>query len=171
MPRGFEKESFPLMPFVLQAGEMLPWGTAESIPEQAFVEFWIEIPPEVTKEQLLSEMQEAVADAAAGSATLRRVETRWEARTRFLPGSRMPDDNPALAVLGANMQAVTGQPPVYAPAPFACDAFMFNLRSPTPVALLGPRGANAHAPDERVVVEDLVTLAKTYALTIADWLG
>jgi acetylornithine deacetylase len=170
LPRGFEGESFPLMPFLLQAGETLPWGTAESIPETAFVEFWIEIPPEVTMEQLQSELQAAVAEAAQGSATLQRVATRWEERTRFLPGSRMADDHPALSVLGANLAAVTGRPPAFSPAPFACDAFMFNLHSPTPVALLGPRGANAHAPDERVVVEDLVTLAKTYARTIADWL-
>jgi acetylornithine deacetylase/succinyl-diaminopimelate desuccinylase-like protein len=35
---------------------------------------------------------------------------------------------------------------------------------------LGPRGANAHTRDEWVQVEDLVTLTKTFALTIADWL-
>jgi acetylornithine deacetylase len=159
------------MPFALKAGEQLPWGTTESIPETAWVEFWIEIPPGVTVEELQSELKGAVAEAATSAATLRRVTTRWEERTRFLPGSRMRDDHPLLKILGANLDAVTGQPPVYTPAPFACDAFMFNLHSPTPVVLLGPRGTNAHAPDERVVVEDLVTLAKTYALTIADWLG
>lgn len=170
MPAGFEHETFPLMPFVLKAGELLPWGTTESIPETAWVEFWIEIPPGVTKEDLHSELKAAVAEAAKDSATLGRVTTRWEERTRFLPGSRMTDDHPLLKVLGANMAEVTGRPPVYAPAPFACDGFMFNLHSPTPVVLLGPRGTNAHAPDERVVLEDLVTLAKTFALTISDWL-
>jgi acetylornithine deacetylase len=170
-PAGFENETFPLMPFVLQAGEQLPWGTAESIPETAWAEFWIEIPLGVTMEELQSELKGAVLEAATRAPTLQRVTTRWEERTRFLPGSRMRDDHPLLGVLGANMEAVTGQPPVYAPAPFACDAFMFNLHSPTPAMLLGPRGVNAHAPDERVVIEDLVTLTKTYALTIADWLG
>jgi acetylornithine deacetylase len=38
------------------------------------------------------------------------------------------------------------------------------------VVVLGPRGGNAHAPDEWVDVEDLIVLTKTYALTIADWL-
>jgi acetylornithine deacetylase len=47
---------------------------------------------------------------------------------------------------------------------------MFNLHSPTPVVIFGPQGGNAHAPDEWVDVEDLITLTKTYALTIADWL-
>jgi acetylornithine deacetylase len=47
---------------------------------------------------------------------------------------------------------------------------MFNLHSPTPVAILGPHGANAHAPDEWVDTEDLIKLTKTFALTIAGWL-
>ena len=87
-------------------------------------------------------------------------------------GQRMPDDHPALAVLTANSRR--GDRPAartIGPAPFACDGFIFNLHSPTPVVVLGPRGANAHAPDEWVDIEDLVTLTKTYALTIAEWLG
>ena len=58
---GFENDVFPLMPFVLRAGDLLPWGTGEAIPETAWVEFWIEIPPGVTVEQLKSELQAVVA--------------------------------------------------------------------------------------------------------------
>ena len=168
--KGFENDVFPLMPFVLRAGELLPWGTGEAIPETAWVEFWIEIPPGVTEEQLKSELRAVVDRTTEVTPALQRVSVRWEERTRFLAGSSMPDDHPALAVLTANLAAVTGQPPAYGPAPFACDGFIFNLHSPTPVVVLGPRGGNAHAPDEWVDVEDLVALTKTYALTIADWL-
>jgi acetylornithine deacetylase len=169
-PEGFENDVFPLMPFIVRAGELLPWGTGEAIPETAWVEFWIEIPPGVTKQQLQSELKEVVAGAVETTPTLQRVTTRWEERTRFLAGSGMPADHPIIARLAENLRAVTGEPPAYGPAPFACDAFVFNLLSPTPVVILGPRGANAHAPDEWVDVEDLVALTKTYALTIADWL-
>ena len=58
--KGFENDVFPLMPFVLRAGELLPWGTGEAIPETAWVEFWIEIPPGVTEEQLKSELRAVV---------------------------------------------------------------------------------------------------------------
>jgi acetylornithine deacetylase len=170
-PAGFETDTFPIMPFALRAGELLPWGTGESIPETAWVEFWIEIPPGVTQVELQGELKAAVADAAATTPTLQRVSTRWEERTRFLPGSSMPTHHPALAALARNLEAVSGLPPAIGPAPFACDGFVFNLLSPTPVALLGPRGTNAHAPDERVVIADLVTLAKVYALTASEWLG
>ena len=169
-PKGFENDVFPLMPFTLRAGELLPWGTTEAIPSDAWVEFWVEIPPGVTKEQLQGELHAVVAGATAKSPTLQRVTTRWEERTRFLAGSSMPDDHPILPVLAANLNQVTGRVPSFEPAPFACDGFIFNLHSPTPLVILGPRGANAHAPDEWVELEDLVSLAKTYALTIADWL-
>jgi acetylornithine deacetylase len=169
-PAGFENEVFPLMPFILRAGELLPWGTQDAIPDSAWLEFWIEIPPGVTQPQLLAELQDAVAQASAVTPALQRVTTRWEKRTRFLPGTSISADQPAIRTLAANLELVTGQPASYRPAPFACDAFMFNLCSPTPCVLLGPRGGNAHAPDEWVEVEDLITLTKTFALTIVDWL-
>jgi acetylornithine deacetylase len=169
-PIGFESDVFPLMPFIMRAGELLPWGTGEAIPETAWVEFWIEIPPGVTKEQLQSELKDVVARATEATPALQQVSTRWEERTRFLAGSGMPDGHPLVEKLAENLRAVTGEPPAYGPAPFACDGFVFNLLSPTPVVIFGPRGGNAHARDEWVDVEDLVTLTQTYALTIADWL-
>ncbi len=169
-PKGFEDDVFPLMPFVLQAGELLPWGTGEAIPETAWVEFWIEIPPGVTEDELRSELEEVVAKRTEVTPALQRVSTRWEPRTRFLPGSTMSEDNPVIELLATNLESVTNRPASHMPAPFACDGFIFNLHSPTPVVIFGPRGGNAHAPDEWVNIEDLITLTKTYALTIADWL-
>jgi acetylornithine deacetylase len=169
-PKGFENDVFPLMPFLLRAGEMLPWGTGEAIPETAYFEFWIEIPPGVTEDGLRSELNEVVEKTTQVTPALQRVSTRWELRTRFLPGSTMSEENPVFKLLTRNLESLTGQPPSHEPAPFACDGFVFNLHSPTPVVIFGPRGGNAHAPDEWVDVEDLVTLTKTYALTIADWL-
>lgn len=169
-PKGFENDTFPLMPYVVRAGEVLPWGTGEAIPEAAWVEFWIEIPPGVTEDELQAELNGVVARAAEATPTLQRVTTRWEKRTRFLAGSSMAEHHPVVGMLADNLRSVTGEPPAFGPAPFACDGFIFNLHSPTPVVVLGPRGVNAHAPDEWVSVEDLVTLTKTYALTIAGWL-
>ena len=169
-PAGFEQDTFPLMPFVLRAGELLPWGTQDAIPDSAWLELWIEIPPGVSKPQLDAELRAVVERATQTAPALQRVTTRWEERTRFLPGSSMPADHPVLQKLAANLNVVTGRAPEYRPAPFACDVFMFNMYSPTPCMILGPRGGNAHAPDEWVELEDLITLTKTFALTIAEWL-
>lgn len=170
-PKGFENDVFPLMPFLLRAGEMLPWGTGEAIPETAWFEFWIEIPPGVTEDELRSELDDVVEKTTEVTPALQRVSIRWELRTRFLPGSVMSEENPVFKLLTRNLESLTGQPPSHEPAPFACDGFIFNLHSLTPVVIFGPRGGNAHAPDEWVDIEDLVTLTKTYALTIADWLS
>jgi acetylornithine deacetylase/succinyl-diaminopimelate desuccinylase-like protein len=80
----------------------LPWGTGEAIPDTAWVEFWIEIPPGVTEAQLKAELHEVVERTTAVTPALQRVSIRWEERTRFLAGSAMPDDNPVLAALTAN---------------------------------------------------------------------
>jgi len=52
---------------------------------------------------------------------------------------------------------------------FACDTYVFNLHSPTPAFTLGPRGGNAHAADEFVLVEDVVALTRIYARAMLNW--
>jgi len=170
-PEGFEEDTFPMMPFVLRAGEVLSWGTQDAIPDSSYLEFWIEIPPGVTKDQLHSELKSVVERATQVTPSLQRVSTRWEETSRFLPGTGMPADHPIVKTLSENLEVVTGEPSSHAAAPFACDAFMFNEHSSTPAVIFGPRGGNSHAPDEWVEVEDLIRLTKTYALTMADWLA
>lgn len=48
------------------------------------------------------------------------------------------------------------------------DLFMFNDYSSTPAVCFGPGGANAHAADEYVNVDDLVNLSKIFSLFIYD---
>ena len=169
-PAGFEGDTFRLMSFVLRAGDILPWGTNEANPETAWVEFWFEVPPGVTKADLHADIRRMVEGLTGATTSLQHVSWRMEETKRFLPGSSVPADSPILKTLGRAFELASGQTPVFANAPFACDAFMFNLYSPTPCVLLGPRGGNAHTQDEWVEVEDLITLTKVYALTIADWL-
>jgi acetylornithine deacetylase len=169
-PAGFERDHFPLMPLLFQGGEVFPWGTGDAIPDTARLVFWLELPVGVTKAGLQSDIRKMIEELAAGVQEVRGVTWQMEELSRFLPGSGIPADSPILGVLAETMKMATGQPPVLANAPFACDVFVFNLLSPTPCALLGPRGGNAHACDEWVEIEDLVTLTKVFALTIAKWL-
>ena len=168
--KGFENDVFPLMPFVLRAGELLPWGTGEAIPETAWVEFWIEIPPGVTEEQLKAELRAVVDRTTAVTPALQRVSVRWEERTRFLAGSGMPDDHPALAVLTANLAAVTGQPPTMARRRSPATGSSSTCTAPRRWWCSASAGQRARAGRVGGSVEDLVALTKTYALTIADWL-
>jgi acetylornithine deacetylase len=170
-PAGFEGDTFPMMPLLFRAGEVYPWGTGDSIPESAAFDVWFEIPEGVTEAGLKGDIHTLIDRLAQEEPVVQRVSWRMEDQTRFLPGSSIPADSPILRVLGDALALAGGQPPVFANAPFACDVFMFNLHSPTPCVLLGPRGGNAHTRDEWVDVEDLITLTKTFALATAAWLG
>jgi acetylornithine deacetylase len=168
-PLDLQDEVFPWMPFVIRAGEEYPWGTQDAIPDSGYLEFWIEVPPGTTEAELDGELKQVVDEAMGSTPGLQFIDVQWKPRTRFLPGSSMPPDSPILDVLEENLASAAGKPTSRGLAPFGCDAFMFNLHSTTPCALLGPSGGNAHAPDEWVEIEDLVTLTETFAMTIADW--
>src|SRR6185436_3240062 len=93
----------------------------------------------------------------------------YQPTIRYLPGSVM-DQHPFFDVLEQAYRN-SGQDYQVGGAPFACDTFIFNLHSPTPALTLGPRGGNAHAADEFVLIEDVLNLTRIYARAIAAWCG
>jgi acetylornithine deacetylase len=152
----------PIYQYLLRSGEELPWGTAEGSPTAGMLEFWAEILPGTSREELESELRAAVAGATDGTAL------EWEQRTRFLPAV---DADPGAPIVAA-MRAALGKPQAPpATAPFACDAFVFSEHSTTPVVVCGPGGENPHAPDEYVLVDDLHALAAAYVRLASDWCG
>jgi acetylornithine deacetylase len=150
----------PIYQYLLRSGEELPWGTSEGIPPEGVLEFWAEIVPGTTRDELERELREAAGDPPEG------VEVDWEQRTRFLPATSIDPRTPIVEAVRRALGASTSTV-----APFACDAFMFNECSSTPVAVCGPGGANAHAPDEYVLVDHLHTLAAAYVRLVLDWCG
>jgi len=54
-------------------------------------------------------------------------------------------------------------------APFSCDLAIYGDPGGMPAIILGPRGGNLHAPDEWVLVEDILTLTGIYAYFITKW--
>ena len=53
-------------------------------------------------------------------------------------------------------------------ATYGTDYFAFSNYGNTPVIVFGPRGDNVHAPDEYVVLQDLIDLSKIFAGFIYD---
>jgi acetylornithine deacetylase len=51
-----------------------------------------------------------------------------------------------------------------------CDMYVFH-RFGTPAILWGPRGANAHAPDEYVDIKSLVAATETLYAFVTRWCG
>ncbi|HWF72592.1 MAG TPA: M20/M25/M40 family metallo-hydrolase [Solirubrobacteraceae bacterium] len=156
------RRGVPIYQYLLRSGDELPWGTEEGNPTAGMLEFWAEILPGTSREELELELVQAVGAATHGA------DLEWEQRTRFLPAV---DADPHAPIVAA-MRSALGQPGAPpATAPFACDAFVFSEHSNTPVVVCGPGGDNPHAPDEYVLVHDLHTLTSAYVQLALDWCG
>jgi acetylornithine deacetylase len=163
--------SAPGLPVVLssvKAGDFVP-GTGNSVPSKAELEVWVEVYPGTTLDELYSDFIGHLHAVAAETPIIQQCEMTITQLIRFLPGSEIPLDHPIVQAIGSRYEEVMQKPPEVSGAPFACDVYMFNLYSPTPCVILGPRGANAHAADEWVLMDDLVALTKIFALTAAEW--
>ncbi len=106
---------------LLRSGEELPWGTGEGTPSDGMLEFWAEILPGTSRDELDTELRGLVT-AAAGAG----VELTWEQRTRFLPATTIDPEAPVVVAMSS---ALGGAQVESRTAPFACDAFMFNEHS------------------------------------------
>ena len=166
-------QATPGLPVVLSrvvAGDFEP-GSGNGIPSRAQLEVWAEVYPGARFEELYDDFIGPLKRLAAQSAMIQKCEMLVHQVTRFLPGSEIPADHPIVQAVSRQYAQVLKRTPELRGAPFACDVYVFNLHSPTPCVILGPRGENAHAPDEWVMIEDLVALTKIFALTAAEWCG
>jgi len=68
-------------------------------------------------------------------------------------------------------EAYTGQKPGVGGAPFSCDLAVYGEEGGMESIILGPRGGNLHAPDEWVLIEDVLALTGIYAGFIMSWCG
>lgn len=156
----------PIIPTRAEAGDMQA-ELCDVGPEQCDIDIWVECYPGVTEEQLQQELIDGYTAMFGSDAAI----PEFRKVIRFLPGSEVTPDFPLLSVLENEVRSVCEAEPVVKGAPFACDAFMFNLHSPTPAVIIGPSGANAHAADEYVEIDSLLRLTELYARTIAAWCG
>jgi acetylornithine deacetylase len=163
--------STPGLPVVLSriiASDFVP-GTGNSVPSKAELEVWVEVYPGTTQDELYNDFIGYLKQVAAQTPVIQQCEMEITQPIRFLPGSEIPVDHPLVQIVSHYYEQVVSRPPEVRGAPFACDVYIFNLYSETPCVILGPRGANAHATDEWVMLEDLLSLTKIFALTAADW--
>jgi acetylornithine deacetylase/succinyl-diaminopimelate desuccinylase-like protein len=78
-------------------------------------------------------------------------------------------ENPAVRAVALAFEEYTGSAPAVGGAPFSCDLAHYGDAGKMPSVILGPRGANLHAPDEWVLVEDVLALTGIFALLAAAW--
>jgi len=73
------------------------------------------------------------------------------------PWETDPQNTTVRQIINAFSQ-YTGNSPVVGGAPFSCDMAIYSKVGNMPTIILGPRGGNLHAPDEWVLVDDIMSL-------------
>jgi len=90
---------------------------------------------------------------------------------QFAP-AEVPTDAPICAAIGRAHERVTGRQPGIEGVPYGADMRLFMLFGGMPCVMYGAGDVNvAHAPDEHVSIEDLLTAAQTLACMLPDWCG
>lgn len=163
-----ETPGLPVVLNAIQSGDFEP-GAGDGVPGSGRLEVWVEVYPGTACEDLENDFLGNLKQVATHTPVLQQCAMHVRPLTRFLPGSEIPSDHPIVQLVGHEYAQVVGRPAPLRGAPFACDVFVFNLHSPTPCIILGPRGGNAHAPDEWVSIDDLIALTKIFARTAAHW--
>lgn len=163
------KSGYILTPSVvlsyIKGGDFEP-GMADGIPQTCEIEVWVECLPGETLQDVERDFKTRIQTLCTDQLT-HGYEVSWEQITRFLPGSIAQTE--LVPLLCSLVHQEYGVPEEVHMAPFACDAFMFNLYSPSPAVILGPIGENAHAADEFVDVDSLMKLTKVYIVAIEEW--
>jgi acetylornithine deacetylase len=169
-PLFFETE--PLLPsYTLQVGGGGDsYAEVAGIPPECYLMAWIEEYPGGTGEEHAKSFTGFVNAYLERDPDFDGVYPEYAPTIRYLPGSSVDPAHPFLTALASAFHGA-GKEYQLRGAPFAADTYVFNLYSPTPAITLGPRGGNAHAADEHVLVDDVVDLVRIYVRTILAWCG
>ena len=133
--------------------------------------------PDETFEQVTDEIEAHVLAAAAADPWLRRYPPtfRWGGRSmieeqgEIFPSLDLDPTHPGVAALTGAYRAQTGAEPVLDMSPTVTDGGWFG-HARIPAAIFGPGAlAQAHAVDEWLDEEQLVTFAQVMARFIAGW--
>lgn len=92
------------------------------------------------------------------------AQTEW---IKDLPPFEIPQEDPLVQLSVQCFQDVLGKSPAIGPIAAWTDAAFQSIIEARPTVLMGPALPHAaHAPDERVLLDDLVTTCKVVALML-----
>ena len=150
--------SHPLMralplPYPLSVGQVQAGQWSSQVPDRLVFTGRLGVRVDETVEDARAAFEDVVHAACP------EAQIRWSGG-QFAPG--LTDlDHPFVTAVRAAVEAETGAPPALLGVPYGADMRLFSARG-IPVVMLGPGGLElAHAVDERVPVDDLVTVARS----------
>jgi acetylornithine deacetylase len=145
------------LPYPLLVGRVDGGTWSSQVPDRVELEGRVGVPVGTDADAVRAALEAAVRDALDdGEAP---AEVYWTGGA-FLPGETAPDHPWVGAVAGA-IAAERGSRPALVGSPYGADMRLFTARG-IPCVMAGPGGVElAHAVDEWVAVDDLVSVART----------
>lgn len=149
------------------------WGynVPITVPADVKVELYWQLMPGEEKNQVREELFNLLDEMVADKPNDFTERPKVEFPIRFMPGSEIPVNAPLVQSLNRSAKEVMGKAPEIRPNPAPSDMFVVHLDFNIPALHFGPGGGGAHAADEFVIIEDLVTATKVLALFAINWCG
>ena len=152
----------------VQAGDLKPGGNV-GVPDSAWFSIFINTLPGYSEEDLDSEFNNFINKVARENSELFPQPPKIEGLTRYLWPYETDPNHPVVSIMKDGLKSFRKEKAVVEGAKFACDGFIFNKYFSIPTIVFGPRGGNAHAQDEYVLVEDLLLLTKVFLYVALKW--
>ena len=145
------------LPYPLLVGQVSGGTWSSQVPDRVELEGRVGVPVGADAAAVRAALEAAVRDATDDGEAA--AEVHWTGGA-FLPGETAVDHSWVGAVSGA-VAAERGRPPRLVGSPYGADMRLFTARG-IPCVMMGPGGVErAHAVDEWVAVDDLLTLARS----------
>jgi acetylornithine deacetylase len=147
-----------------------PWGYREpiTVPDAAHLELYWQLMPGETQHDVEREFMDWLRSLITNHPGIFSAEPKVTFPLRWLPGSAVSASEPLVQELSHCAHSVIGQAPPVRGIEGPCDMFVFHQFG-IPAVLWGPCGGNAHAADEYVEIESMISATKTLLLFAAEW--
>jgi acetylornithine deacetylase len=154
----------------ISVGIMRSGDWPSSVPDEAVVEGRLGVFPGELVGDARRALASAIQAAAWGDEWLRRAPPRLEWFEGQFESGETPLDAPIVQAASAAHRAVTGTDPLVEGVTYGSDLRLFTNHAGIPAVLYGPGDVRqAHAPDEWIDLDEVVTACKVIALLVADW--
>jgi acetylornithine deacetylase len=149
------------------------WGTNVpiTVPADVKVELYWQLMPGEEQAGVKGEFFDWLDEMVADKPNDFEGRPKVEFPIRFMPASEIPADAPIVQTLNRCVSDVTGGPAEVRPVPAPSDLYVVQRDFAIPTLHYGVRGGGAHAADEHVIVDDLVTATQVLTLLALDWCG
>jgi acetylornithine deacetylase len=141
-----------------------------TVPEEAVLEGRYGVLPGESVGEARQAMAEALTRAATNDPWLARHPPVLEWFEGQFESGQTPVDSPIVGVLGGCHEAILGAKPVIEGVTYGSDLRLFTNHAHMPAVLYGPGDVRqAHAVDESIDIEEIMTATRVLALTIFRW--